>query len=156
MDVFYASPAMTNPLPDLLNAKYVKLDVEAREKPEAICEVASLLCDCGCMADYAGFSRELIARDELSSTCMGNGVAFPHARTDCVNEILLAIGRSEKGVAFGNERVHLIFVIGTPRSKIKEYLVIVGALARLLKNGSVRDALLHAKTSAEFVGCLAG
>lgn len=145
---------MASPLADLFDVRFITLELTAREKIEAIREVASLLEHSGAVADFPGFSRELIARDELSSTAMGNGVAFPHARTDCVGEILLAIGRSEAGVDFGSERVQLVFVIGTPRSKITEYLVVVGALARMLKRESLRVELMAARTPADFIACL--
>lgn len=149
------APAMTSPLPDLLQANFVKLDLVTKEKPEAIHEVASLLTNGGRVRDFPGFFHALLARDELSSTAVGEGIAFPHARTDCVSEIAVAIGRSQSGILFGESLVKLIFVIGTPSSKIKEYLLVVGALARILKSEAVRDRLLHATTEQEFIDSLA-
>lgn len=103
------------------------------------------------LLDFGSFCRELLARDSLRSTAAGYGVAFPHARTDAVKEILIAVGRSKKGVRFGEELVHYIFVIGTPREKVSEYLVAVGTLARLLRTEKVRKALEKAATPGEFI-----
>ncbi|MEA3188786.1 MAG: nitrogen system component [Chthoniobacter sp.] len=147
---------MTNALPEILHPRFVKLDLATEEKAEAIGEVAALLAKSGSISDPGRFLRELLARDELSSTVVGHGIAFPHARTDCVSELLIGAGRSESGVRFGDERVHLVFVIGTPPSKIKEYLVAVGALARLVKNEATREQLLHAETAEDFTRCLCG
>jgi mannitol/fructose-specific phosphotransferase system IIA component (Ntr-type) len=81
------------------------------------------------------FLAEVIAREEVHTTFMGNGVALPHARTDLVTTLSLGIGRSVEGVPFGEkgELAHLIFVIGVPKKMINNYLVCVGALARLTK-----------------------
>ena len=92
-------------------------------------------------------------RERTTSTVTEHGVAFPHARTDLVQKIILGIGRSKNGVRFPSAKdlANLIFVIGVPKQMIQEYLVCVGALARLARNDSIRVSLLEAKTVAEFI-----
>jgi mannitol/fructose-specific phosphotransferase system IIA component (Ntr-type) len=65
---------------------------------------------------------------------------------------VLGIGRSKAGINFAGraDLVHLIFLIGVPQQMVNDYLICVGALARLLKNEERREALLTASTSAEF------
>ena len=138
----------------LLKPSSILLEMAAANKNEAILEVAGVVrLDPG-VVDFSCFCRELLERDELKSTAAGYGVAFPHARTDAVREIVIAAGRSAAGVKFGDETVHFIFVIGTPREKVTEYLVAVGALARLLRQEKHRDALLAATTPAQFIQAL--
>lgn len=139
---------------NLLTPNQVILDIHAKTKTEAIQEVAEPLHCHKAMRRFPEFCDALIERDEMTSTSMGNGVAFPHARCDEVSEILFSAGRSVEGIPFGEERAHLIFVIGIPRSKISEYLVIVGTLARLLKNPVTRENLLRAETPEEFISYL--
>ena len=69
---------------------------------------------------------------------------------------MLGIGRSRDGVPFGNigERARLIFVIAVPRQLITDYLICVGALARLTKDAATRTALLQAQTPTEFLEAL--
>jgi mannitol/fructose-specific phosphotransferase system IIA component (Ntr-type) len=83
-------------------------------------------------------------------------IALPHARTELVDKIVLGIGRSASGVPFGpkGERARLIFLIGVPQRLVSDYLVCVGALARLLKDAEVRQRLLTATTPAEFLDAL--
>ena len=125
----------------LLQPSRILLDVTATDKNDAIREVAGVVQRDGDMLDFGTFCEELIERDELRSTAAGFGVAFPHARTDAVKEIVIAAGRSTTGVRFGEETVNFIFVIGTPREKVSDYLVAVGTLARLLRNEKTRAAL---------------
>ncbi len=68
---------------------------------------------------------------------------------------MLGIGRSVEGVSFGpDQRAHLIFVIGVPQRLVSDYLVCVGALARLTRDEEIRQALLRAETTVEFVELL--
>jgi mannitol/fructose-specific phosphotransferase system IIA component (Ntr-type) len=138
----------------LLHPTHISLDISATDKNEAILEVASLLEKDPDVSDFKRFCAELLARDKLKSTAAAYSVAFPHARTDAVKEIVIAAGRSAAGVRFGDEMVHFIFVIGTPREKASDYLVAVGALARLLRTESIRAALAAAKTPEEFIRVL--
>ena len=138
----------------LLQPARISLDLAATDKNEAIVEVAGIIKGEGDVLDFPCFCRELVERDEMRSTAAGYGVAFPHARTDAVKEIIVAVGRSARGVKFGAEVVNFIFVIGTPREKASEYLVTVGTLARLLRKEKIRTALLGAATPEEFIRVL--
>jgi len=140
----------------LLHTGRISLDIGATDKNEAILEVAGIIKGDADVLDFGCFCRELLARDEMRSTAAGFGVAFPHARTDAVREIVVAAGRSAAGVRFGEELVHFIFVIGTPREKANEYLVAVGTLARLLRKEKTRAALAAAATPEEFISVLSG
>ena len=62
-----------------------------------------------------------------------------------------------EGVQYENagEKIHFIFVIGTPRRMVTEYLALVGVMARLLRQDDVRAKLLAAKTAEEFMATLA-
>ena len=139
----------------LLQPSRVSLEIAATDKNQAILEVAGIIQDSPDLLDFDCFCRELLARDEMRSTAAGYGVAFPHARTDAVRDIVISAGRSTEGVRFGDEMVHFIFVIGTPREKVSDYLVAVGTLARLLRTDKVRTALVKAATAEDFIRALA-
>jgi mannitol/fructose-specific phosphotransferase system IIA component (Ntr-type) len=140
-------------LSDLLEEKQIALELAARTKEDALHEIIELLHANGRVADPEKFLAAVMTRERASSTVAEHGVAFPHARTDLVQEITLGIGRSSGGAAFrkSGELVHLIFVIGVPQKMIQDYLVCVGTLARLVKDDAIRAVLLVAKTPKEFL-----
>ncbi len=98
----------------------------------------------------------MLAREQTHPSVVENGVAFPHARTDLVDEIVIGVGRSRAGIPFGEnqQRAHLIFVIGVPERLLSDYLVCVGTLARLVKDETIRSRLLNAETPREFIEAL--
>jgi mannitol/fructose-specific phosphotransferase system IIA component (Ntr-type) len=142
-------------LTDLLDERQVALGLRATEKSAALREISQLLSAHGKIDDVAGFLQELNIREQARPSIVENGVVFPHLRTDLVDEIVIGIGRSKPGVPFGNgETANLIFLIAVPQRFANEYLIVVGALARLLREESIRQELLRAKSSAQFVQVL--
>ena len=139
-------------LADLLDAKHVTLELAAGSRDGALRAIVSRMD----LAEPERFLGEVVAREEVHTTLMGKGVAFPHARTDLVSEIALGIGRSAAGVPFGPaaELAHLIFVIGVPKKRVNDYLVCVGALARVTKAEATRDELMQSQSAEEFVEIL--
>ena len=142
----------------LLRPELVELNLTAGSMDEAIRATAGLLAQRAEVLDFTRFCDELLMREKLCTTAIGNGVAFPHARSDSVREIVMAVGRSAAGVEFedGAQRVHLLFVIGTPKERVREYLALVGQLARQLKSSTLCEDLLKAKSAEEFLSRLDG
>jgi mannitol/fructose-specific phosphotransferase system IIA component (Ntr-type) len=144
---------------DLLTQQQVILRLRSRKAPNAIREIVDVLA-----SDISGrkivkpeaFLEQVLAREQTHPSVVENGVAFPHARTDLVDEIVIGIGRSRAGIPFGEnkQRAHLIFVIGVPERLLSDYLVCVGTLARLVKDETIRSRLLKAETPREFIEAL--
>lgn len=141
---------------DLLKPECVEMDLRADNAADAIRAVANLLGKNPAAPDIACLCKEVLAREEINPTALGSEVAFPHARTDCVSEIVVAAGRSREGILFEKtgERVHFIFVIGTPKNQVREYLALLGNLARAVKRPETRQKLMTAGDSRDFVSCL--
>ena len=140
-------------LSSLLAPERIILSLQSTKRTAALQETAKLLEADPNVANFQGFYNELLARERLDTTCLGNEVALPHARTEHVKKIVLAVGRSEAGVLFenSNQNVKLMFVLGTPKNNPTDYLILVGALCRLIKDESSRAALLAASTPEAFI-----
>lgn len=141
----------------LLKAEQIKLKLDSTKRTTAINEVAQLVQTNPAVVKWEGFYEELLARERVESTCLGNEIAFPHARTDHLKGMVLAIGRSPDGILFENcnQTVRLIFVIGTPKRMVTDYLSVVGGLARILKEPSVRQNLINAANTEDFIRTIA-
>ncbi|MDP1581077.1 MAG: PTS sugar transporter subunit IIA [Candidatus Didemnitutus sp.] len=144
---------MSTRLSKLLDPARISLAVQNTKRTSAINEVARLLESHPDVVNFQGFYNELLARERLDTTCLGNEVALPHARTEHVKKIVLAVGRSAEGIHFenSNQTVRLMFVLGTPKNNPTDYLILVGALCRLIKDAASREALLAATTPEAFI-----
>ena len=135
----------------IANPDVVVTDLRAATGEEAMRELhARLAAVPGAVADAPQLLAGLLERAQVSSVCIADDVALPHARTAAVTRLALAVGRATADIAFDAEhpRVRLVFLIGTPKGAVTEYLKLVAALSRLLKNAEARAALLTAPDEA--------
>jgi mannitol/fructose-specific phosphotransferase system IIA component (Ntr-type) len=110
------------------------------------------------ITDSAPFLADTIERMKLAPVTIADDIALPHARTDAVSRLVMAVGRvTGAGSAFDAEHphVHLVFLIGTPRSAVTEYLRVVAALTRRLRDPAARSGLMTATTEDDFRSMLA-
>src|SRR5438128_12482884 len=143
-------------LPELLDEKQVILRLRSRKLPNALREIIQLLAQNGKICDAQKFRDQVLAREQAQPSAVENGVAFPHARTDLVDEIVVGIRRSHAGIPVGanQQRARLIFVIGVPERLVNDYLICVGTLVRRVKEDAVRSTLLRAEAPNEFINAL--
>lgn len=149
---------MAGKISSLLSPSRIALDVKSTQRTAALHEVAQLLTEHPAVTNFDGFYRELLARDRLETTCIGHAVSLPHARTEHVKSIALAVGRSDNFIRCGesaDEQIRLIFMLGTPKTNPADYLAIVSALCKLLKHEVNRTAFLAAATPEEFIAAVA-
>ena len=85
---------MSIALADLVDPKQIALNLRARTRAEAMREIVDLLVAADKIDNPKEFLEELRAREATNSTYAADGVAFPHARTKFVDEIVVGIGRS--------------------------------------------------------------
>lgn len=144
---------------DLLHEQQVILRLRSRKSANAIREIVDVLAsdiNDRKIDKPEAFLEQVLTREQSHPSVVENGVAFPHARTDLVDEIVIGVGRSRAGISFGEnqQRAHLIFVIGVPERLLSDYLVCLGTLARLGRDETIRSRLLNAETPREFIEAL--
>jgi len=143
-------------LADILDERQIALQLKSRRQAKALREIIGLFGKTESIIEPADFLAQVLVRERANSTLAENSVAFPHARTELVDQITLAVGRSRAGIPWNDrgERARLIFVVAVPQRLLNDYLVLVGKLARITQNEQQRQALLAAPTSAEFIEIL--
>ncbi|HVU35975.1 MAG TPA: PTS sugar transporter subunit IIA [Opitutaceae bacterium] len=148
---------MPGKITSLLDPARIHLHVQSTQRTAALNEIAHLLENVPDVTNFRGFYDELLARDRLDTTSLGNGIALPHARTPYVKQIVMAVGRSDVGIPFeaNGDTVRLFFMLGTPKAKPGDYLAVLSTLCKLLRDPADRGALLAAPTPEEFVQTVA-
>jgi len=140
---------------DYLREDMICLNIKATGKEEAIKELGSFIRKDEEINNYEMFHNDVLEREKLTTTGIGEGVAIPHARTDAVMGFVIAFGKSEQGVNFDSldgKKARLLFLMGTPkRAGLDDYLVLLAHLTRLLKEESFRGSLLKAKSPTEII-----
>ena len=97
---------------------------------------------------------ELIARERLGSTGLGEGVAIPHCRIDAIEEIRCAVLKLNEAVEFeapDGQAVSIIFALLVPTEANDEHLQTLASLAEFLSKPKNREALRACETSEEIL-----
>ena len=141
----------------ILEPGCIELDLKARRKEEALAEMAAILAKTGRITDPEELTRALVAREKLTSTGVGEGIAIPHAMLAGLGETLLALGRKAEGLPFDaidRKPVQLIFLLAGPPGRELTHLQLLSRLARLLRDAAFREALMSAQEPREVLDLL--
>ncbi|MCF7870225.1 MAG: fructose PTS transporter subunit IIA [Candidatus Omnitrophica bacterium] len=137
------------------NKDNILLNLEASGKSDAIKKLALLLVGSKKIIDFDQFLQDVFDREQLKTTGIGDQIAIPHARSDAVEDFVIAFGRIPQGMDFDsldNKPAKLIFLMGTPANKgINNYLQILAYLTRILNKEDFRKDLLAAKSTGEII-----
>ncbi|MCM8831345.1 MAG: PTS sugar transporter subunit IIA [Candidatus Omnitrophica bacterium] len=101
--------------------------------------------------------KMLLQREEMGSTAIGGYIALPHARVDCVKDVLICIAISEEGVDFNSldgEPINVIALILSNEKKAGLHLKMLALLARLLRDKYFVQQLKNSKTQEEVVNLI--
>lgn len=135
----------------------ISFDLKGKEKEEIIEELVELASKSKLVRDGDELLKDIIERENLVTTGVGYGVAFPHAKTKAVKGIVIAFGRSDKGIDFDamdKKPVHLFFLIAAPEDAIGAHLNVMARLSFLMKSEENRDKLMQVKNQGELLAIL--
>ena len=142
---------------DLLDKKSVTLNLIASTKIEAIDEMVNLVENSGNLNNKEEYKKAIIAREEMSTTGIGEGVAIPHAKTKAVNKACLAAGISKDGIdyeSFDGSLSHLFFMIAAPDGANDTHLEVLSRLSTILMDEEFRNSLINATSIDEFIALI--
>ena len=143
---------------DLMDEKLVFLDVPGNSRREVITRIVEKIAAATRELKHPEkFVNEVLDRERLGSTGIGDEVAIPHARTTLVDRILVAFARTEKPVDFealDGKPVRYIFLMAVPIKELRSYLATLATISRLVKNKSLRKVFQTAQTSAELLNAI--
>ena len=78
---------------DYIQKELINLNLLSKKKEDAIREIAQLMQNAQEVVDFESFLEDVFEREKLGTTGIGDEIAIPHARTDAVNQLIIAIGR---------------------------------------------------------------
>lgn len=139
---------------DLLNKKSIEINPNVNSKEDAINKLVDLMDASGKLNNKSEYKKAVLAREELSTTGIGDGVAIPHAKTKAVKDAGLAAMIVNDGVDYdsldGNP-AKIFFMIAAPDGENNLHLEVLARLSTMLMDENFRNALENSKTSDEFI-----
>lgn len=142
---------------DLLDKRSVSLDSAVSSKSEALDAVIDLMCKSGKISDRDEYRKKVYAREEESTTGIGEGIAIPHGKCDAVKAPGLAAMVVKNGVDFDSldgEPAELIFLIAAPNTEDNVHLDVLSKLSMLLMDEDFSNSLKNASSVDEFLSII--
>ena len=138
---------------DLLRKDVMLLDLQATEKTAVIEEMIKSLVDHGYVTDFETFKEGILAREALTSTGLGDGIAMPHSKNSAVKEATVLFAKSNKGVDYESldgQPTDLFFMIAAPEGANDTHLAALAELSQFLMKDGFAEKLRQV-TSADQV-----
>lgn len=129
---------------DLLRKDAMLLDLQATEKTAVIEEMIKSLVDHGYVTDFEAFKEGILAREALTSTGLGDGIAMPHSKNSAVKEATVLFAKSNKGVDYESldgQPTDLFFMIAAPEGANDTHLAALAELSQYLMKDGFADKL---------------
>lgn len=139
---------------DLINKSCVKLDLLGESKLKTIDTMVDLMDNGNNLSNKEKYKEAILARENLSTTGIGEGVAIPHAKSKAVKKVALAAAVSKVGVdyeSFDGSLSHLIFMIAAPEGANDTHLEVLSRLSTILMDEEFRNNLINAYSVDEFI-----
>lgn len=140
---------------DFLQEEFIKIDLAAKDKWEALDELAIFLYKTHKIHEISlpELKESIFNREKEISTGLGDNLAIPHAIIEGGPKIRGVIGISQKGIPFeslDDKPVHIIFLIATPKKNYDMHLHVLANIAKIFgHHPHIKDRIIKAKTSAE-------
>jgi len=135
----------------------IVFSLKATGKDDVIKELVDLVSSSNMVKDVDLLLKDVVERESLVTTGVGYGVAFPHAKTRAVKGIVIAFGRSQKGVDFDamdHKPVNLFFLIAAPEDAIGAHLNVMARLSYLMKSEKNRQKLMEATSPGDVLALM--
>lgn len=133
---------------ELTNSGLVILEMVAETKEDATAQLAAKLFEQERISDLSGFLKDVNAREHQMATGLPGGIGLPHARSEFVQQISIAVGITKFGhsLDFGavDGPATVILLIATPDSSFSAHLEVLATLARSLFKENFRESLRRA------------
>jgi mannitol/fructose-specific phosphotransferase system IIA component (Ntr-type) len=135
---------------DILSPAAIKAPMSATDKHEAINELVDVLAAAKLIERADELKRVVWERECQRSTGIGEGLAIPHGKCNCSDNLVMAIGRPAQPIDFDavdKQPVRLLVLLASPPNKTSDHIQALGKISRLMTDSEFREAAYSAPTA---------
>lgn len=137
----------------LSSEQFIELGENVKKKKDIIHRLVQLSQKTGEINNVGLFEKNVLLREQISTTGLGNGIAIPHSKDKTVDDLFCVFMRTKKPVSFDaldGQPVDLFFMIGSPIAKaMGEYLELLARVLLFANDEDRRERIRTAVTAAE-------
>ena len=142
----------------LLGPKTIKVGLAGSTKAEVLEALIDSLEGHPSVLDLDLVREDVLSRESIMSTGVGQGLGLPHAKTAGVRDTVAAFATTSEPVDYGSiddRPVHLLFLLLGPEMSRSQHIKILSRISRLMNRPQIRDALLRSTSADDVIDVLA-
>jgi mannitol/fructose-specific phosphotransferase system IIA component (Ntr-type) len=138
---------------DFLAPEAVKAPLQSTDKQGAIFELVDVLSSAGLIRDPEALKAVVWEREQQRTTGIGEGLAIPHGKSNCSDQLVMAAGRPKEPIDFQSvdkKPVGLVILLASPPDKTAQHIQALGTISRLwISDPTFREATFGAESDDE-------
>ena len=138
----------------LLEENLILKEFKTENKEDIISELIDLFKDDSRVNNINDVRTCVLEREKIMSTGVGKGFAIPHGKTNSINEIIAAFGKSERPIdydALDGEPVHLVFLLVGKDALVGKHIKLLSRISRMMNSDEFREKLVKAIDEKEIL-----
>jgi len=139
-------------LSEILQTDCIKVPLVSTDKQSALFELVDLLGQVGAVTQVQQLKDAVWQREQTRTTGIGHGIGIPHGKTDCLQELHMAIGLPASPIEFGaidNKPVDLIILLASPVDQTGAHIQALAKISRILTDDTFREAVKKAESAEQ-------
>jgi fructose-specific phosphotransferase system IIA component len=131
----------------LITPECISINLKAAAKEEIITELVEILAARGRLLDRDTVLNDVLEREKVMSTGMEHGIALPHAKSDGVDDIIVAVGIKKEGLDFESidgKKSRLFILVVSPKKATVPHVQFLAAIGAVLVDDATREAVINA------------
>jgi PTS system fructose-specific IIC component len=139
---------------DILKTDFIISELKGKEKTVIINELINLFENDSRVNDIEKVRSAVLEREKIMSTGVGKGFAIPHGKTNAINEIIAAFGKTVTPIeyqALDNKPVNLVFLLVGKDNLVSTHIKLLSRISRMMNKDEFRDKLTKANSSEEIL-----
>lgn len=149
---------MSNKLSDFISEKNIVMDLHAKSRDEAIQQLALILQRNRSVSDADDFYHDVLYRESLTTTGIGNNIAIPHGKSTSVIQSTMLFAKNSEALEWNSldgSKVNIIFLMAvSPGTQGDEHLKMLAKLSGKLMDDDFVEAIKAAQTSENILKIL--
>ena len=147
-------------LKDILKAENIRTHVQAKDKNDAIRKMCDVLAENGLVNSSDAFYADVLEREKIGPTCIGNGVAIPHGKSAQAVQPTVVVFKLDEGVMWESvvdeepADIVILFCVSNDIEAAQDHLRLLAEVARKLAHQDALDALHAADTPDDVLAAL--
>ena len=139
---------------ELLDEKFILTDFKSDDKEYVINELIDLYKENDKVNDIEKVRTAILDREKIMSTGVGKGFAIPHGKTNAVNDVIAAFGKTTRDIdydALDGNPVHLVFLLVGRDDMVSKHIKLLSRISRLMNKDELRERLINSNSKEEII-----